>query len=143
MTSEAAPDRDAGPGPRNLTASELELAMQTLFPTENGENEAQELSDTSFDDIANLLRQAGREEWSLRPHTYAVLRMINIVQLLDDFVKAEFWDIELPYSYNTLPHGLSASQRHKFLEKQDLVLTKAAKIEGGKASSHASFGEFH
>ena len=140
MTSEAVSDRNAVPGPRNLTASELEQAMQTIFPFGNGENEPEEFSDTSFDAIANLLRQAGREEWSLRPRTYAVLRMINIVQLLDEFIKAEFWDIELPYSYSTLPHGLSASQRHNFLEKQDLVLTKAAKIEGGISSSHASFG---
>ena len=65
--------------------------------------------------------------------------MIGEVQLMVDFVNADLWDISLPYTHNTLPQGFSASQRHKFLAKQDLVSSKAANIEGGSGSSHATF----
>jgi hypothetical protein len=127
--------------PRDLTDAELELDMQATLPVDIGQSNLAELSDKSFDDISNLLLQAGREEWSFRPRTYAVLRMINMVKLLDVFISDDLWDIALPFAYNNLPLSLSPSQRKRFLEKQGLVLTKAARIEGGSGSSHANLGE--
>lgn len=122
-----------------LTAAELEDSMKDILPTgEANQGNAIELSDSSFDDITNLLFQAGHEEWGRRPRTYAVLRMINAVQLMDEFVNGDCWDIALPYAFNSLPHKLSPAQRTGFLGKQALVSTKAIQLEGGP---HAIFGK--
>jgi hypothetical protein len=122
-----------------LTATEFESAMSSCIPIGDGANEEIELSDSTFDEIGNLLLQAGREEWSQRPRTYALLRIIREDGLMEEFVNDGFWDIAFPYTYTTLPHKLLPTQRKKFLESQKLVLTKAAKLEGGP---HASFGNF-
>lgn len=125
---------------RNLTDQELEQDMQKVLPRVQGVDKPMDLSDATFDSVSNLLRQAGREEWSLRPRTFVVLWIINAPELIEEFIRAEAWDIALPYAFNSLPKGFSASQRRQFLEKQEAVLTKAAKIEEGSESAHASFG---
>ncbi|KAL8733073.1 MAG: hypothetical protein Q9181_003711 [Wetmoreana brouardii] len=129
-----------GSGPRDLSDVELEQDMQRLLPREQIVDATTDLSDATFDSVSNLLQQAGREEWALRPRTFTVLWIINAPELTDEFVRDEVWDIALPFAFNTLPKCLSPSQRHRFVEKQDVVLTKAAKIEGGSDSAHASFG---
>ncbi len=124
-----------------LSEEEVALALKRILPPEDKAGHVSDLTDTSFDDIANLLRHAGRENWSLRPRTYALLKMVNLVELMDKFVEEEFFDIALPYAFNTLPKMLLPAQRHRILEKQELVLTKAARIEGGPRSAHANFGD--
>lgn len=127
-------------GPRDLSQQELEQDLLRLVPRKPAEGISLDLSDATFDDVSNLLHQAGKLEWSLRPRTFTVLWIIDAVELINDFVHAEAWDIALPYAFNSLPRCLSPSQRHHFLERQDAVLTKAAKIEEGSESAHASFG---
>lgn len=124
-----------------LSEEEVALALKGILPSDDKDGHVSDLTDTSFDDIASLLRQAGRENWSLRPRTYAVLKMVNLVELIDNFVQEEFFDIALPYAFNSLPKSLSPAQRHRILGKQELVLTKAARIEGGPGSAHANFGD--
>ena len=125
---------------RNLTNHELEQDMQRLLPHDRHVEKTIELTDAIFDSVSNLLSQAGREEWSMRPRTFVVLWIICVPELMEDFVRAEAWDIALPYAFNSLPESFSASQRHQFLKTQEAVLTKAAKIEEGSESAHASFG---
>ena len=122
----------------SLSRAQLELEMQNVIPIKSGDQDVN-LSDADFDRITGILSQANREEWSFRPRTYALLRMINAIDLLDDFVQLKCWDIALPYTKENLPQSLSTEQRDCFLKKQGSVLTKAARIEGGLTSIHANF----
>ena len=112
--------------------------MSKVIPIVNGDYDL-ELSDADFGRITLLLRQANLEEQSLRPRTYALLRIINATNLIDDFVKRKCFDIALPYSNGNLPRSLSPEQRRQFLKKQTAVMTKAANIEGGLQGKHANF----
>lgn len=142
-TVEAFEDKETTANPPNrssLSHAQLELEMQKILPVKSGGQDVH-LSDADFDRITEILCQANREEWSFRPRTYALLRMINAIDLLDDFVQLNCWDIALPYTKDNLPPSLSPEQRDCFLKKQDSVLTKAARIEGGLTSTHANFAD--
>ena len=70
--------------------------------------------------------------WRRRPRTYAVLRAIGCVHLMDSFVREGFTDIDLPFSHYTFPNFVQdESVREKFLQFQKLVLTDAREIEKG------------
>lgn len=97
------------------------------------------LADTDFDRITQLLVQDNKVEWSLRPRTYAVLNMIDAIELMHIFVELDCWDIALPYTEHNLPKELSEETRGRFLMTQSVVLTKAASIEGGLNLTHANF----
>lgn len=142
-TVEALEDKETTANPPNrssLPHTQLELEMQKILPAKSGDQDVH-LSDADFDRITAILCQAKREEWSFRPRTYALLRMINATDLLDDFVQLNCWDIALPYTKDNLPRSLSPEQRDCFLKKQGSVLTKAARIEGGLTSTHANFAD--
>ncbi|KIW91163.1 uncharacterized protein Z519_08058 [Cladophialophora bantiana CBS 173.52] len=65
--------------------------------------------------------------------------MMNATHLMEDFVKADLWDIALPYQRNFLPPTLSPEQKEAFLAKQHAVLSKEANgIEGGPKMPHAN-----
>jgi serine/threonine protein kinase len=103
--------------------------------------------DSIFLRITRLLELSGKPAWSLRPRTYAVLRMINRVDIMDSFVTGGLYDISFPYSEKTLPDVLrSPAARSKFLELQPLVLaTQAADVESGKGRHRhfAQDGDIH
>jgi hypothetical protein len=83
-----------------------------------------------FDKMSELLKQSGHVEWSYIPRTYAVLRMIDRVDLIQHFLKGGLKDIALPYTAELLPDGLSSpATRSQFLEKQYRVLSKAKELE--------------
>lgn len=126
---------------RVLSEAELTNALDTVLQPHNETTQTSNLTDTAFDDVTRLLHHAGKEEWSLRPRTFVILKMINLVELMRNFIQDELFDIALPYSFNSLPQSFTPAQRHQFLGKQDLVLTRAAKIEGGPGSAHAHFGK--
>ena len=121
----------------SLSQAQLELEMQKILPVKSGDEDVN-LSDADFDRISSILCQAKREEWSFRPRTYTILRMIDAIDLLDDFVQLNCWDIALPYTKENLPQSLSIEQRDCFLKRQGSVFTKAARIEGGLTSKHAN-----
>lgn len=82
-----------------------------------------------FDKISSLLLSAGKRAWADRPRTYTVLRLIDRIDAMDDFVLNDFLDIQLPYTERRLPEILKGSSRHTFLEKQAVVLTGANELE--------------
>ena len=123
-----------------LSHAQLELEMQKIMPLAGG-NQDIRLSEADFDRIAEILLQANREEWSYRPRTYALLKMIDAIGLMDDFVKNDCLDIALPYVRGNLPKSLSPEQRDRFLEKQRSVMTDTASIEGGLKAKHANFAD--
>lgn len=123
-----------------LSHAQLEFEIQKIMPVASG-NQDKKLSDADFDHIAEVLLQANRKEWSYRPRTYALLKMINAIDLMDDFVKDDCLDIALPYVRGNLPKSLSPEQRDRFLEKQGSVMTETASIEGGLKAKHANFAD--
>ena len=123
-----------------LSHAQLEFEFQKIVPVASG-NQDKKLSDADFDHIAEILLQANRKEWSYRPRTYALLKMINAIDLMDDFVKDDCLDIALPYVRGNLPKSLSPEQRDRFLEKQGSVMTETASIEGGLKAKHANFAD--
>lgn len=123
----------------------VEEALAALFPRDLDADNAVAFNyfdDSKFRRIGQLLKQLGQPEWSLRPRTYAVLRMIHRVDDMQAFVLDGLFDISLPYSEKTLPNALnSPSVRSKFMELQSMVLTgPGADLESG-AGEHAYFNQ--
>jgi serine/threonine protein kinase len=85
--------------------------------------------DDVFDKVAKYLVQAGKQQWSLRPRTYIVLRLINRLDSMPAFILDGLFDIAFPYTYNRLPASLSPGTRNAFLEQQSVVLSKAGDLE--------------
>ena len=73
--------------------------------------------------------QVGKPQWSYRPRTYAVLRMIDRMDLFDTFILDGLKDIAFPYSDSRLPNSLNPTAKAKFLQAQNSVLTKASDLE--------------
>ncbi|KAL8673301.1 MAG: hypothetical protein Q9168_002263 [Polycauliona sp. 1 TL-2023] len=121
-----------------LSPAQFECEITKMIPVNSADQDVQ-LNDADFDRIAEILLKADREEWSFRPRTYAVLKMSNAVDLMDDFVKAGCLDISLPYRRGHLPKGLSSEQLDHFLKNQNCVMTNTASIEGGLKAKHANF----
>jgi hypothetical protein len=85
--------------------------------------------------IADLLAAVGKHQWSERPRTYLVLRIINEVKAMDDIVLDGFKDIDFPYTELTVPRCIKdiGAQRN-FLQTQRYVLSErsADLVRGGR-----------
>ncbi|OQV08548.1 Ankyrin repeat-containing protein isoform 1 [Cladophialophora immunda] len=119
---------------------DLHSKMQSIIPLHD-DNAKYHLPDAVFDRVSEVLRQADQEEWSLRPRTFAVLWMMKATCFVKEFVELNCFDIALPYTKTNLPGSLTDNQRELFLKYQKCVLTKAVKLEGGLASTHANFAD--
>ena len=115
-----------------LAIAGFEKAMAVLFPAT--EAERLQFADSDFDMMSQLLTQVGKPQWSCRPRTYAVLRMIDRIDLFDTFLLEGLKDIAFPYTESRLPNSLTPATKTKFLQAQNLVLTKASDLEksGGR-----------
>jgi hypothetical protein len=112
----------------SLSISDFERAMAALFSA--AEAKRSRFADSDFDKMGWLLAQVGKPpQWSYRPRTYAVLRMIDRIDLFDTFISDGLKDIAFPYTDSRLPHSLSPTTKAKFLQAQNLVLTKASDLE--------------
>ncbi|KAI9767148.1 MAG: hypothetical protein M1839_004621 [Geoglossum umbratile] len=118
------PQRLEGPA---LAIADFERAMEELFLP--AKTERFRFADSHFDTISRLLSQVGKPQWSQRPRTYAVLRMIGRVDLFDAFVLDGLKDITFPYADSRLPASLSPTAKAQFLQAQKMVLTKASDLE--------------
>ncbi|RSM10908.1 hypothetical protein CDV31_007036 [Fusarium ambrosium] len=117
-----------------FTPEQCEAAMSALF--KRIEERGTALVQDDIKQIQDILSKAGKPTWSARPRTYAVLRMINMVNLMDDLVKQGLLDYNFPYSKGRIPLGVKPqSTRNKFFEKQSLVLTD---IKAAETGEHAS-----
>lgn len=117
-------------GQPRLTTEEFENAISSLIASTSDETSSRtRFDDNVFDKVSNLLACVGRRDWSLRPRTYALLRMINRPDYMHHFVHHGLKDIYLPYDQKRLPSFLDDVSRHMFMEKQSGVLTKANDLE--------------
>lgn len=95
-------------------------------------------TDADLLEIASLLRRSNQERWSAAPRIYTVLRNIDQVPLMEDFIREGFSDIWFPFTNRNLPPKLPPSIKAQFLSVQSLVLTQALDIEK-EGGSHANF----
>jgi len=110
-----------------LAIADFERVMVALFlPVEAKRSR---FADSDFDMMTRLLSQVGKPRWSCRPRTYAVLRMIDQIDLFDAFILDGLKDVAFPYTDSRLPTSLSPTAKAKFLQAQKLVLTKASDLE--------------
>lgn len=71
--------------------------MAKLFSSvEPFASKPKQFSDADIDSIAKLLARRGKVKWSLRPRTFAVLRVVNRLDIMDEFVSDGLFDIGEP-----------------------------------------------
>lgn len=93
--------------------------------------------EVNFDRLASVLAEMGNRSWASRPRTYAVLRMIGRLDVMDSFVEQDLRDIHFPYTERRLPVSLSEiADRLRFIEAQDHVLTAAKDVEDIESKVH-------
>jgi hypothetical protein len=125
-------------GASALAIADFNRAMAELFrPIEAKQSR---LADSDFDMISRLLIQVGKPQWSCRPRIYAVLRMIDRIDLFEAFILEGLKDIAFPYTESRLPNSLSPTAKRKFLQVQKLVLTKASDDLGRRDGRHRHLG---
>ena len=82
----------------------------------------------------------GKLQWSLRPRTYAILRLIGCEEALDDFVSHNLSDFGLPYTATNLPDAVKgAKARQDFLNLQNMVLNPQAVDLEDDGGPHKNF----
>jgi hypothetical protein len=137
--------------PLSATASpEVTVTTSTTFSAEKFDEEMHSLLqrastqrmgiDKPFSDdvimrVGAMLSSMGKHSWSERPRTYLVLRLINEVRAMENFVFEGFKDIDFPYSERTIPDCIkSTSSRHDFLKKQKYILSARSVdlVQGGR-----------
>ncbi|KAL8856217.1 MAG: hypothetical protein Q9178_007182 [Gyalolechia marmorata] len=77
--------------------------------------------------------------WSKVPRTYIVLRTINCLNHLNNFIDLGFSDHWFPVTEQSLPYCLRPSHRSEFVLAQDLVITKSIGLEKGEDGQHCFF----
>ena len=119
-------------------AAKLVLQVQEEYRSKSRCEEA------NFHRLASILAEMGKSSWALRPRTYTVLRMIDRLDAMDSFVQLDLRDIHFPYTEPRLPATLSeTSDRSRFIEAQDHVLTAAKDVEDIENGVHLNLSKQH
>jgi len=110
---------------------DVERAMAPIFEAIVGKNCSPGIrfKDSDFERISNLLNQLGNPGWSVRPRTYAILKVIGGVKFMKSFIDADLLDIAIPYNDKRIARVLAKKEGAKFIENQYLVMTDAYDLE--------------
>jgi len=122
----------------------IEDSLDAFFPTlENAPTSTIDHIRYSAGDIQQIAKLLGHINipWSRVPRTYILLRTVNQLHLLNEFIDLGFTDHWLPVSSLQLPESLSSAAKANFLQAQSIVLTKARDLESGEDGQHQHFGE--
>lgn len=118
-----------------ISKEDFERMISLILPLPGSCNISKTIfRDTQFIRIAELLQLFGKTEWSLRPRTFAILRMLGCTDAMDGFVSEHRSDLYLPYTEMNLPKAIKgASLRSKFIRLQTLVFSQqsSADVERG------------
>jgi hypothetical protein len=87
-----------------------------------------EYTDSEIQQISLLLNQFNGQ-WCTVPRTYVILRTIDCLELLDNFIGQGFSDYWVPTTARRLPSSLNRNKRRQFQAAQTLVLTKTMSLE--------------
>ena len=98
------------------------------------------IRDQAFRYVSELLQRFGQFEWSLRPRTFCILRMLGCVKDMSTFVAEKRTDFFLPYNERNLPDAIKGYElRSKFLQLQKVVTsTHHGELEK-EGSAHINF----
>ena len=129
--------------------SDIEELLARLCRPASATNSAviRSVSVQRCNEISDILLNKGKSNgderllaWSERPRIYFVLRNIQRLDLLDNFVKAELTDFHIPFNEDTLPAFLCENGlRESFLRFQPYVLSSGAKGLDNHGEPHLSF----
>jgi hypothetical protein len=92
-------------------------------------------SDEVMLQVSKSLASVGKQAWSDRPRTYLVLRLIDEVSAMDNFILEGLKDIHFPYDEANLPNCIqSPGLRHSFLKNQRYVFSERSidLVSGGR-----------
>jgi serine/threonine protein kinase len=128
---------------RFMTEKDFNRALAHYFPPSAGREEAPVVAsfrDGDFLKFENLLQLSGKFEWSKRPRTFAILKMIGCTEALEGFIAEQKSDFYLPYTDYNLPSAVKgARNRNLFLSLQGRVLNQDAKDLVQPGGSHKHF----
>jgi hypothetical protein len=97
------------------------------------------ISDGAIQNIAECLKDLEKEDASDRPRTFAVLHMMNRLDLMPAFVVEGLFDNSFPYhDRRSLPPLMRKDHDacHQFLELQTHVMSAACQMEKGLDGPH-------
>lgn len=98
------------------------------------------IRDHAFRYISELLQWFGKPQWSLRPRTFCILRMLGCINAMDAFVAEKRTDVFLPYNERNLPNAIKGYDlRSKFLQLQKLVTSPHHGDLEKEGSAHINF----
>ncbi len=96
--------------PKFISEEQLNKGLDKWLPRPGDpQGEKRVLKDSVFPQISELLKCYGKGEWSLRPRTFAILRMLGCPEALDEFVNLNRKDSSLPYTEGNLPDFIKGS----------------------------------
>lgn len=118
---------------------EEELLNHWFLPPDQ-DTEPRAFVEKDIREISAILERAGKPSWSRAPRLYIVLRLIDKLDVIDDFIKHGMSDTWFPFDQRSLPVRLNGhSDRANFLETQKIVCnSKALNLE----RLHAGHGHF-
>jgi hypothetical protein len=129
--------------PFSLTAQEFEEKLSSLLASasEHHMGSSKPFSEDIIIHVSALLIAVGKNTWGERPRTYLVLRLINEVKVMDDFVLNGYKDIDFPYTESTMPEcikQLGTQQNFHHVQRYVLSEKSADLVQGGR---HRHLGE--
>ena len=124
------------PSPLKKTTNTPNDHLSHFFPA--GSPSRAPYSDSDISRISTLLKHMNLR-WAKVPRTYIVLRTIDCLDHLDNFIDLGFSDHWLPVTERSLPQRLRPSLRTAFVNTQDMVLTKSMDLERGEDGQHCYF----
>jgi TolA-binding protein len=122
--------RAMAPAASTDAASERVISRLSDFFIQSNEDRPQ-YSDFEISQISSLLTQLD-PRWSKIPRTYIILRTIGCLSFIESFLDLGFSDYWFPVTERSVPHSLHPTQRLKFVDAQDLVITKSLDVEKGQ-----------
>lgn len=126
--------------PDHIKVDSLNLRLQDLCKPILSKDGKATISDDAFQEISDVLLDLRCEpEWSRRPRTYAVLRMMDAIKYMPSFINFGLNDNSFPYpNRRALPPGIqdSLDLSEAFLQKQEHVLSDACDLENEREGRH-------
>ena len=105
------------------------------------DNRIGHFTDADLAQISFLLQHSNRASYSRVPRLYTVLRIINQLEVLDEFIERGITDVSFPFDAKSFPSVISFEAQGRFLQYQHIVLTERLALEKGEQGRHFCFGK--
>ena len=98
-------------------------------------------TDADLEEVSFLLQNSNDACYSRVPRLYTVLRIINQLQVLNEFLRRDITDLSFPFDTTSFPSTISHEIQSQFLQYQPAVLTRTLDLEKGEQGGHLYFGK--